>query len=180
MILLRHGQTIFNAVFGLTRIDPGIVDPPLTQEGRRQVAAAAESLAAEPLRRIVASPYTRALETAEIIVARLSLPVGVESLVGERGHFACDIGTARSELLQRWPQHRFPPFEEEWWLRGESEEAFSVRCRRFQDAVAALEDWPEVLVVTHWGVIRGLTGRSVGNGEWVRFDPHAPLADLQD
>jgi broad specificity phosphatase PhoE len=180
MILLRHGQTIFNAVFGLTRIDPGIVDPPLTPEGRRQIAAAAESLAAEPLRRIVASPYTRALETAEIIVARLNLPVAVEPLVGERGHFACDVGTQRSALLQRWPQHRFVPFEEEWWLTAESEEAFSLRCRRFREAVAALEDWPEVLVVTHWGVIRSLTGRSIGNGDWVRFDPHAAIEGLRD
>jgi broad specificity phosphatase PhoE len=152
----------------------------LTAEGRRQIASAAESLAAEPLRRIVASPYTRALESAEILVARLSLSVAVEPLVGERGHFACDVGTPRAELLQRWPQHRFHPFEEEWWLTAESEDAFALRCRRFREAVAALEDWPEVLVVTHWGVIRSLTGRSIGNGEWVRFDPYARLDALPD
>jgi broad specificity phosphatase PhoE len=128
----------------------------------------------------VASPYTRALESAEILVARLSLPVAVEPLVGERGHFACDVGTPRAELLQRWPQHRFHPFEEEWWLTAESEDAFALRCGRFREAVAALEDWPEVLVVTHWGVIRSLTGRSIGNGEWVRFDPHALLDALRD
>ena len=56
MILLRHGQTIFNAVFGLTRIDPGIVDPGLTAEGRRQIRTAAENLAGQGLRRVVASP----------------------------------------------------------------------------------------------------------------------------
>ena len=60
------------------------------------------------------------------------------------------------------------------------EDEFAHRCRRFREAVAALEDWPEVLVVTHWGVIRGLTGRSVSNGEWVRFDPHAPSPAAKD
>jgi broad specificity phosphatase PhoE len=174
MILLRHGQTIFNAVFSLTRIDPGIVDPPLTPEGKRQIAAAAEKLAELPLRRVVSSPYTRALETAEIIASRMNLRVAIEPLVGERGHFACDIGTARSTLLTRWPQHAFSEFEEEWWRPGEPEGDFAARCHRFREAVAALEDWPEVLVVTHWGVIRTLTGHSIGNGEWVRFDPHVP------
>lgn len=174
MILLRHGQTIFNAVFSLTRIDPGVADPSLTAEGRRQIAAAAESLSQLSLRRVVSSPYTRALETAEIVVSRLNLPVAIEPLVGERGHFACDIGTARSKLLRRWPQHHFGEFGEEWWQFGESEETFATRCHKFREAVAALEDWPEVLVITHWGVIRSLTGRSVANGEWVRFHPHAP------
>ncbi len=180
MILLRHGQTIFNAVFGLTRIDPGIVDPGLTEEGRRQIRAAAEGLCDLALRRVVASPYTRALESAEILVSRLDLPVAIDPLVGERGHFACDIGTARSRLLERWPGHRFPHFEEEWWRAEESEEAFAGRCQRLRAAVAALEDWPEVLVVTHWGVIRALTGRSLANGAWVRFDPHAAVGPAED
>ena len=176
MILLRHGQTIFNAVFAVTRIDPGVVDPPLTPEGRRQIAAAAQALANEPIRRVVASPYTRALETASILLSRLQVPVAIEPLVGERGHFACDVGTCRSALAERWPGHDFAHLPEEWWATQESEELFAQRCSRFRQAVARLEDWPEVLVVTHWGVIRALTGRSVGNGEWVRFDPHAPPA----
>ena len=176
MILLRHGQTIFNAVFGVTRIDPGVIDPPLTAEGRRQIATAIDGLAELPLRRLVSSPYTRALETAEIVASRLKLPVAIDPLAGERGLFACDIGTARSRLLQRWPHHAFAEFEEEWWRSAESEEVFAARCCRFREAVTILEDWPGVLVITHWGVIRKLTGRSIANGEWVRFDPHAPLA----
>ena len=37
MILLRHGQSEFNAAFNATRVDPGIPDPRLTEEGKRQV-----------------------------------------------------------------------------------------------------------------------------------------------
>ena len=33
--------------------------------------------------------------------------------------------------------------------------------------------WQGVLVVTHWGVIRALTGHRVENAELVRFDPSA-------
>src|SRR3546814_12714551 len=36
MILVRHGQSHFNVHFARTRVDPGIVDPQLTEEGERQ------------------------------------------------------------------------------------------------------------------------------------------------
>ena len=32
-------------------------------------------------------------------------------------------------------------------------------------------DWRHVAVVTHWGFIRGLTGRQARNAELVPFDP---------
>ena len=172
MILLRHGQTIFNAVFGLTRIDPGIPDPPLTAEGRRQIRAVADALARERLTRLVASPYTRALETAEVLADRLALAVTIEPLISEQGRFACDIGTHRSSLARRWPAHDFGPLPERWWPEeSESEADFLSRCRRFRSRAAELADWRETLVVTHWGVIRALTGRSLANGEWVRYEP---------
>jgi hypothetical protein len=42
----------------------------------------------------------------------------------------------------------------------------------------AIPDWPDVLVVTHWGFIRGLTGVTVGNSEAIPFDPTAePIAE---
>ena len=56
MILLRHGQSEFNAAFNATRVDPGIPDPRLTEEGRRQARAAAVALAAFPVERLIASP----------------------------------------------------------------------------------------------------------------------------
>ena len=34
MILVRHGQSEFNAVYSVTRVDPGIPDPQLTDIGR--------------------------------------------------------------------------------------------------------------------------------------------------
>jgi hypothetical protein len=30
------------------------------------------------------------------------------------------------------------------------------------------------VVVSHWAFILALTGQSLDNGAWIRFDPHAP------
>jgi glucosyl-3-phosphoglycerate phosphatase len=35
-----------------------------------------------------------------------------------------------------------------------------------------LPDWSDTLVVSHWGFILSLTGKSVMNGEWLRCDPN--------
>ena len=74
MLLVRHGQSEFNAIFNQTRTDPGIVDPRLTDLGRRQAAEAAEALAPAGIARLIVSPYSRTLETAAIIAERLRVP----------------------------------------------------------------------------------------------------------
>lgn len=116
MILVRHGQSEFNAAFNRTRIDPGIVDPRLTGEGRAQASAVAVALGELGIRRLIASPYTRALETAAVIAEVLGTPIGVEPLVRERSAFTCDIGTPAAELpgagrpfaLTIWPTRGGP------------------------------------------------------------------------
>lgn len=174
MILVRHAQSHFNLHFGATRQDPGIVDPGLTEHGVGQAREAAADLARYDIRRILASPYSRTLETAEIIVARLGLPVSIEPLVREQAHFSCDIGSPRSELSARWPDFDFGELAERWWPERESETELLARCGRFRNAMTAVEDWRHVLIVTHWGFIRGLTGREVANATVLSFDPGGP------
>jgi broad specificity phosphatase PhoE len=174
MILIRHGQSHFNVVFGVTREDPGFIDPGLTEDGVRQAEAAAEALARSDVRRILASPYTRTLHTAEVIAERLGLSVTIEPLVRERAYFMCDVGSPRSDLSARWPAFEFGDLPERWWPDPEETEAeLMVRCRAFRDAMAESHDWPHVAVVSHWGFIRGLTGQAVENGTVVAFDPTA-------
>lgn len=175
MILLRHGQSHFNVHFAKTRVDPGIIDPRLTEEGERQAREAGQRLAGCGIRRIVASPYWRTLHTAEIIAEVLDLPVTIEPLVRERYSFVCDIGSHRSELLRRWPHFAFGELPERWWPDAEeSEEALAQRCRRYREALIAARDWEGLLVVSHWGFIRGLTGESVTNCQHLVFDPRHP------
>lgn len=178
MILLRHGQSEFNVVFTVTRRDPGIIDPSLTELGHEQAARAAETLAGSGLRRIIASPYTRALQTAAPIARRLGIPVHVNAIVRERYAFACDIGTPATELARAWPEHDFTHLDEVWWPAVEEPAAEVIgRAARFRAEMAALSDWADTLVVSHWGFILSLTGSSVANGTWLRCDPAAPPPD---
>lgn len=171
MILLRHGESEFNAVYGKTRQDPGIRDPRLTQRGHLQAREAALKLAGNGVKRALASPFTRALQTAEA----LGLPTVIEPAVRERGAFACDIGTPASELMAAWPHHDFSRLDERWWGSDrESEAEVRVRARQFRAQVQGWSDHHEVVVVSHWGFILALTGQTVKNCEMVFYDPHQP------
>lgn len=180
MLLVRHGQSHFNVAFAATRIDPGIRDPELTEEGRRQVLAAAAELEllrqqGREIRRLVSSPYTRALQTATILADALGFrEVTVDPLVRERAAFQCDVGASPALLKQRFPAYRFDHLDDPWWHDhiahgvAESEETLAERAAAFRAAMAGDPDWPHVVVVTHWGFIRCITGgyRSA-NGEIV-------------
>lgn len=175
MILVRHGQSEFNVIYSVTRVDPGIPDPKLTDEGRRQAELVAGSLAPHGLTRIIASPYTRAVETAEIIARILSLDLSIEPLVREHCRFHCDIGSPASHLAERWPGLDFSHLPERWWRSDldETEEQLSARSQDFRRAIASHTAWPSTAVVTHWGFIRALTGQRVPNAHLLRFDPHS-------
>ncbi len=178
MILLRHGQSEFNLHFTATRRDPGIVDPRLTPLGHMQAEQAAEALAAERITRIIVSPYTRALQTAAPVARRLGVPVFVNPVVRERYSFTCDVGTPRTELERAWPDHDFSAIEEIWWPPMEEPDTSIIgRAALFRGEMAALPDWSDTLVVSHWGFILCMTGRSMMNGTWLRCDPNQPAPD---
>jgi broad specificity phosphatase PhoE len=178
MILLRHGQSEFNLHFTATRRDPGIIDPRLTEFGHAQAHDAARQLSGERIRRIITSPYTRALQTVAPIAKALGAPVLVHPIVRERYAFACDVGTPRTELERAWPEHDFSGVEEIWWPAIEEPEASIVnRAALFRMELAVLPDWSDTLVVSHWGFILCMTGKSATNCQWLRCDPTQPPPD---
>jgi glucosyl-3-phosphoglycerate phosphatase len=176
MILIRHGQSEFNVHFSRTGIDPGILDPHLTEAGRAQVRDAALALqkSERPVARLLSSPYTRALQTAEILADVLKVPVDIEPLVREHAMYQCDVGTVRSKLCASWPALNFDQIEETWWPPlDETEQDVFARAKRFRTRAAGWADWRELAVVSHWGFVLRLTGKSLQNAEHVRFDPTA-------
>jgi len=185
MILIRHGQSEFNVVFNKERRDPGIRDAPLTDHGRSQVAGAAQELATRiasglKITRLVASPYTRALQTAAIIAETLDLPIEIEPLVREHAAYHCDIGTPASLLAGTWPHLSFDHLNETWWSAlDETEAQLLDRCHHFRSRAAGWTDWREVAVVSHWAFIRGLTGYEARNAELVPFNPLQAMAAHQ-
>jgi glucosyl-3-phosphoglycerate phosphatase len=171
VILIRHGQTEFNRVFSLTRRDPGIRDPYLTDHGRHQARAVARALRPLHLSRLIASPYARALETTGIIAEHLVLPIAVEPLIAERFFYTCDIGSPLAELRAGWPDVVFDHLQDPWWPQTEeSEEEVLQRSESFRRQIVG-EEWSGIAVVTHWGFIRALTGLTVPNGAVLRIDP---------
>ncbi len=172
MILMRHGQSEFNLHFSATKRDPGIADPRLTPLGQAQAEAAAVALAGMGITRIVASPYTRALQTAAPTARALGLPVRVHAGVRERYHFSCDIGSAPADLAAAWPGHVFDHLDEVWWPQStESEGSVEARAAAFRAEMAADPESAHTLVVSHWAFLLTLTGESLDNGQWIRFDP---------
>lgn len=172
MFLLRHGQSYFNLHFGETRVDPGIEDPELTPLGVEQAAQAAMRLADRPLTRLIVSPYTRALQTAQPILRIHQVPVKVMSEVREQAAFACDIGSPPALLATRFPHHDFGHLAPKWWHDGlETAEETSARANAFRALMAARDDSATTLLVGHWAFIRALTGVPLANGEILEFDP---------
>lgn len=185
MILLRHGQTVFNQHFGGRRVDPGVPDPGLTEVGRAQAIKAAEALRDAPIRRVVASPYVRAIETAAIVAGPRGLAIEIDPEIRERAGYSCDIGREPDELRSLWPDLDFDGLAPRWWAHDagdpanngldEPEALLNARVDRFRARMAQHADWEETLVVCHWGPIRALIGRRVENGDFVRRDPRQPL-----
>ena len=176
MIVLRHGQSQFNAVFTATRRDPGIKDPGLTPLGAQQADGAADALANLGVERILVSPYTRALQTAAAIARRTGLALEVTDLVREHYYFVCDIGTPRSQLAAEWPDVDFSAIDEIWWpCANESRESVAARAAHFRQLMAERPDQARTVVVCHWGFGLALTGRQLANGEWMAVDPRAPV-----
>jgi broad specificity phosphatase PhoE len=174
VILSRHGQTEFNRVFSITRQDPAVRDPYLTEQGRRQAQAVARVLPSFNLGRLITNPYARALETAGIIARHLSVPITVEPLIAERFSFICDIGSPLAASRTEWPDVPFDPLPDPWWTQAEeTEEMIWQRSRGFRRQIAG-EPSSQIGVVTHWGFIRALTGLKVPNGAVLRIDPTRP------
>lgn len=172
VLLARHGETDDNAAGRFQ----GFRDPPLNARGREQAGALAEALATgspdllaagaarpghdgidgpvPPVGVIWASTYARARETAEIVAARLGLPVVFddrlkESDVGDwAGLTYAEVQAQSPRCFQRWvdgdPEHRFPG--------GESLAQVGERVAAVVEEARALE--PTALLVCHGGVIR--------------------------
>jgi broad specificity phosphatase PhoE len=109
------------------------------------------------------------------LAKRLDLPVTVTPSVRERYAFACDVGSSCADLRIAWPDHDFSAIDDVWWPEGEEKDhEIEARAARFRAEMAALPDWRETLVVSHWGFILAMTGERVDNGQWLRCDPTEP------
>ncbi len=160
LYLVRHGQSTWNREHRIQ----GQLDPPLSEEGRRQ----AELLGARLARRKFAWAYTsdqkRAAETAEVVGRATG--VAAEPLEGLREIFLGEWeGLRTEEIQQRFPESWARWVEEPDWdlvPGGEGAARFEARVTATLDAIHARHAEGDVLVVTHGGVIQIALHRVIG------------------
>jgi broad specificity phosphatase PhoE len=147
LLLMRHGETAWNR----ERRIMGDLDIPLTEEGRAQCNAAAELLASFAIDRIVTSPLVRAAESADIVAARLQLPVSTDPRLVEV-RFGSWQGKTYAEVSDDPRYHAFAvdPVSN---LTPGGESAIIVQERGLE-SLAAIRAGETVLFVTHGDIIR--------------------------
>jgi uncharacterized phosphatase len=143
--LVRHGETNWNR----ERRIQGSTDIPLNDTGRAQARATGELLARRQWTAIVASPLSRALETAQIIAAELGLdePTTLEAIV-ERNYGGSE-GLTGQQIDARFGGGR--PFPE-----PEPREAVVARALPALIDLAEANPGGAIVVVAHGGVIRAV------------------------
>jgi probable phosphoglycerate mutase len=153
LVLVRHGQTDFNVQHRLPGQLPGI---PLNEEGKREAAATAQSLAGLPLSMIIASPLERTMETAAYLNEGRGLEIrhDTDLLDTNYGRFS---GQVWDELDQR----------DRVWVRFTSDPLHAPKgvesfAHVQQRAVRAAERWRQEKDI----------------GEWVALVTHADLVKL--
>jgi broad specificity phosphatase PhoE len=133
-------------------------DSPLTQHGKEQARAVAESLRALHIDRIITSPMKRAHDTARIIAERIGLPEAPSDLFREFVAPNALLGTERGAadsiaFIRETVAHKDDP---EWHSDGE-ENLHDIH-HRAAEALEYLQEQEEkhLLVVTHAGFMRSL------------------------
>jgi broad specificity phosphatase PhoE len=166
--LVRHGETHYDLAEQRRLIGAMRDLVPLTERGCQQAASAAERLADMPLQAVVTSPMTRAMQTAQVISARLDLPMAVEFDLHE---WIPDLSFTydSAEFVRRQHQDLYL-HQGEWPSGGERIwEPLSEVRRRVQAALAKYRKEQQVVVVAHGMVIYALTGKQAEHCEAVSY-----------
>lgn len=154
--LVRHGQSEGNVgpVFQSN-------DTPLTEVGRTQASRIADRLNKLELEQLIASPWTRAKQTAEIVSQSTGLAIEFSDLFVERRRPTSSQGKPRSDvqakrLEEQWRQSLYNPD-----IRAEDGENFADIISRADQALSYLasQDASHMAVVTHGYFLRTMVAR---------------------
>lgn len=180
LVLVRHGQQVFpDAATGKVG---DWVDPPLSDIGRRQVAAVGRYLAAKRVDAVYSSHLVRAVETAWSIARSHDLEVVIEEDLREIETFR-DLPQdltpteAVGELRLKGARERFVRHRS-WdvYPYTERNDAFRHRTVNAIEGILASHPGQRVVVACHGGVINAYLGEVLGIGTAMFFRPaHASV-----
>jgi len=153
---VRHGQSEDNAapVFQSP-------DSPLSELGRRQAERVAERFCKLPFEALIASPFRRSNETAEIIAKVTGMEVEYSDLFVERIKPTCINGKSHDDeaanaVWRDWEKSLYAP-----GMRISDGENFDDLVRRADEALVFLGNRVErfLVVVTHGYFLRTILAR---------------------
>ena len=154
LILLRHGETEWNRE---NRVQ-GHLNSPLTDKGLAGAHAAAERLAQLPITTVYSSDLGRAWTTAEIVAAKLGLPIIKDARLRET-----NLGEWQGKIYRDLPEEeRLAEHTAPGWAPrgGESRLQVAERMTDFAQDMAAEKG--TVLAVTHGNASRILVTSCLG------------------
>jgi ribonuclease H / adenosylcobalamin/alpha-ribazole phosphatase len=179
LILLRHGQTRLS----VHRRYSGRGNPPLTETGLLQAAAAADRLAGPAglgeIAAVLTSPLGRARQTADAVGKATGVQVAelndlTETDFGEwEGLSFTEASERDPELHQRWLADPAVPTP-----GGESFDQVLARVRVARDRIIADHGGSTVVVVSHVTPIKTLLRIGLDAGPSLLFRLHLDLASL--
>ncbi len=152
LLLIRHALPVRRELV------EGSADPELSEAGLAQALLLSEYLALETLDAIYASPLRRAIQTAEPLSARLSLPLAIVDDIAEFDRESSEyvpVEELKASNDPRWQRM----LEDDWSDRPETKEQFSTRTITAIDQIVANHRSQSVAVVCHGGVINAYLAR---------------------
>jgi broad specificity phosphatase PhoE len=180
--LIRHGQSTFNAHYEATGEDPLHFDSRLSDLGESQVAAARDRYRDRDYDVVLASPLTRAIQTAHGIFGDRGIPIEICAVHREWQISSCDIGRGVTELRNDFPHLDFSRLCDPWWRHDapacplgfpqETEAHLQERVAAFIALIAARPE-ERIAVVGHGDFFRRLIGRHLANCERAEWDLEA-------
>ncbi|HEX9363752.1 MAG TPA: histidine phosphatase family protein [Candidatus Dormibacteraeota bacterium] len=161
LYLIRHGQSTWNSEHRIQ----GQLDPPLSDEGRRQALLLGNRLRTRKFAGFYASDLKRAFETAEVIGGAID-GLQPEPMSSLREIYLGDWeGLRTEEIAKRFPAAWASWVEEPDWdvvPGGEGAALFDARVGGAMEDIMRRHPHGDVLVVTHGGVIQVALHRIVG------------------
>lgn len=187
LILLRHGQTEWNASDRMQ----GQIDTDLTDLGRRQAKEAARELVSRNAIAIVSSDLKRAYDTAQALSEHTTVPVVRDQRLRET-HLGDWEGLTHLEVDADYPGARVAWRLDATYRPPNGESKLEVGARSLpvvQELFRERQDWPgrSIILVAHGGLIAALTAAlldlppdnwpilgGLANTSWVQLSSHGP------
>ena len=162
LVLIRHALPVRRELL------EGAADPELSEAGHRQARLLADYLAVEAVHAIYASPLRRAVQTAEPLAERLSLPITELDGIAEYDRHSNEyvpVEELKATNDPRWHQI----VNNEWPDVTETLDEFADRIHTTLEGVVSAHRGQNVAVVCHGGVINAYLARVLRTADTTGF-----------